>query len=87
MAEKLLLIQLVLFNSDSVLCVLQLIILYFCLKKYIQSTYGTVLVRYVRTDCFRFTHDWDYKNTCTGTVRKIKRLRDYFTKTSNRKNS
>ena len=46
MAEKLLLIQLVLFNSDSVLCVLQLIILYFCLKKYIQSTYGTVLVRY-----------------------------------------
>ena len=81
MAEKLLLIQLVSFNSDSVLCVLQLIILYFCLKKYLQSRYGTV--PYVRTNCFRFTHGWDNKNMFT--VRKIKRLRDYFTETSNRK--
>ena len=69
-------ILLVLFNSESVLCVLQLNCI-FVPKINLQFTK-------VRTDCFRFTHGWDYKNVDIGTVpyRMKKRLRAYFTETS-----
>ena len=72
MVENMLFILLVLFNSESVLCVLQLSCI-FVPKIYLQFTK-------VRIDCFRFTHGWDYKNVDIDTVWK-KRLSDYFKET------
>ena len=60
MVEKMLFILLVLFNSESVLCVLQLSCI-FVPKICLQFTI-------VRTDRFRFTHGWDYKNVDIGST-------------------
>ena len=62
MVENMLLILLVLFNSESVLCVLQLSCI-FVPKINLQFTK-------VRTNCFRFTHGWDYKNVDIYRIKK-----------------
>ena len=60
MVENMLFKLLFSFNSESVLCVLQLSCT-FVPKIYLQFTI-------VRADCFRFTHGCDYKNVDIGTV-------------------
>ena len=58
MAEKLMLLVPVLFNSDSALCVLQLSG-NFCLENFL--LFNTYVRMYICTDCFGLTFDWDYK--------------------------
>ena len=60
MVVKMLFILLVLFNSESVLCVLQLSCV-FVPKIYLQFTI-------VRTYYFRFMHGWNYKNVNIGST-------------------